>query len=126
MCRDSITLKNMIFYASHGVSKAERELGQRFEIDVTMRLDLESAAAEDRLSGAVDYGSVYNAVEQITTTRVYNLLEALAQAIALHILNRFPVQVIDVVVRKPRVSIRGTLDYVEVSVSRTREDARDH
>lgn len=116
----------MIFYASHGVSKAERELGQRFEIDLSMFLDLHTAAQDDRLSAAVDYSHVYATVEHITTTRVYNLLEALAEEIAVKILSRFPVTEVEVVVRKPRVPIKGALDFVEVSITRRRGGEHDH
>jgi len=34
MQSDRITLKNLMFYAYHGVFAAEKELGQRFEVDV--------------------------------------------------------------------------------------------
>lgn len=112
----------MVFYASHGVSRAERELGQRFEIDLTMIADLENAAREDKLASAIDYSSVYTTVEEITTSRVYNLLESLARTIALSVLRRYPVDTVEVTVRKPRVPIRGTLDHVEVSVNRSRDD----
>ncbi len=118
---DRITLKNMVFYASHGVSLAERELGQRFEIDVAMFADLSPVAATDRLQGTIDYAKVYALVERVVTTRVFNLLETLAHTIAREILDAFPVQRVDVVVRKPRVPIRGTLDLVEVAVSRARD-----
>lgn len=117
---DRITLRNMVFYASHGVSPAERELGQRFEIDLSMYLDLEHVAGCDRLAAAVDYSRAYQVVERVVTSQVFNLLETLAHVIAMEVLDRFPVQRVEVVVRKPRAPIRGTLDWVEVAVSRER------
>ncbi|HBL37468.1 MAG TPA: dihydroneopterin aldolase, partial [Firmicutes bacterium] len=33
-------LQNMIFYGYHGVFAAEKELGQRLEVDVELQLDL--------------------------------------------------------------------------------------
>ncbi len=117
---DRITLKNMVFYGSHGVSPAERELGQRFEIDLSLYLDLRSASSSDKLSATVNYGEVYALVEEIATTRIFNLLETLAQTVAEEIFVAFSVERVDVVVRKPRVPIRGTLDYVEVAISRNR------
>jgi len=117
---DRITLKNMVFYGSHGVSPAERELGQRFEIDLSLFADLSAAAKTDRLHVTVDYGKAYAVVEHVVTARVFNLLETLAHVIAQEILAELPVDRVDVVVRKPRVPIRGTLDLVEVAVSRSR------
>ena len=120
MNMDRITLRNMVFYGSHGVSPAERELGQRFEIDLSMFGDLAGAAATDKLHSTTDYGRVYELVEHVVTARVFNLLETLAHVIAQDVLAEFPVERVDVVVRKPRVPIRGTLDFVEVGVSRSR------
>jgi len=117
---DRITLKNMVFYGSHGVSPAERELGQRFEIDLTLYLDLGSASSHDKLSETVNYGEVYALVEEIATTRIFNLLERLAQVVAEEVSVAFNIEKVDVVVRKPRAPIKGTLDYVEVAISRSK------
>jgi dihydroneopterin aldolase len=122
---DRITLKNMVFYGSHGVSPAERELGQRFEIDLSLYVNLRSAADADKLSATVNYGDVFKVVEQVATKRVFNLLETLAQVIAKEVLSQFPAEGIEVVVRKPRAPIRGTIDYVEVVVERHRDELDD-
>lgn len=122
---DRITLKNMVFYGSHGVSPAERELGQRFEIDLTLHVNLRSAAAVDKLSATLNYGDVYRVVEQVATERVFNLLETLAQVIAKEVLCLFPADRVEVVVRKPRAPIRGTIDHVEVVIARNRDELDD-
>jgi 7,8-dihydroneopterin aldolase/epimerase/oxygenase len=122
---DRITLKNMVFYGSHGVSPAERELGQRFEIDLTLYVNLRPAAAVDKLSATLNYGDVYKVVEQVATERVFNLLETLAQVIAKEVLCLFPTERVEVVVRKPRAPIRGTIDHVEVVVARNRDELDD-
>jgi dihydroneopterin aldolase len=122
---DRITLKNMVFYGSHGVSPAERELGQRFEIDLSLYVNLRSAAAVDKLSATLNYGDVYNVVEQIATERVFNLLETLAQVVAREVLRLFPAERVEVAVRKPRAPIRGTIDHVEVVLARDRDELDD-
>ena len=43
-------LVNAVFYAHHGVTKEEHQLGGRYEVDVAMHFDFEEAAATDRLS----------------------------------------------------------------------------
>ena len=39
MGRDLIRLCNMQFYGRHGVNPEEQVLGQRFEVDVDLRVD---------------------------------------------------------------------------------------
>ena len=52
---DRISLHNMRFYGYHGVYEHEREMGQRFEIDVELSLDLAQAGATDELEDTLDY-----------------------------------------------------------------------
>ena len=62
---DRIRLHNMVFYAYHGVYGAERELGQRFEVDVELETDLQAAGRADDIDLAVDYQNVYTLVRDI-------------------------------------------------------------
>ncbi|HDL18599.1 MAG TPA: dihydroneopterin aldolase [Bacteroidetes bacterium] len=115
---DVIRLNNMVFYAYHGVEKSEKQLGQRFEVDLELYLALTKAGQSDQLSDTVDYTQVYQAVEEIMLEGDFNLLEALAEEIVQIIIDRFPVAGTTVRVRKPHVSLRGIADGVEVEISR--------
>ncbi len=112
----------MIFYAHHGAFEEERKLGQRFEIDVELGLDFSKAAAEDRLDLSVDYEKIYQSILGTVTEKKYYLLEAVAQNVANHILEHFAVDEATVRVRKPNVPIRGSLDHVEVEITRRRHE----
>ncbi len=46
---DRVSLSNMVFYAFHGAFDAERELGQRFEVDVDIYTDVRAAGQADDL-----------------------------------------------------------------------------
>ena len=74
-----IRLLNMAFYAHHGVTAAERELGQILEVDVEISLDLHRAAVSDDLSQTIDYGEIYGLVEEGVVEGEFSLLEALAR-----------------------------------------------
>lgn len=115
---DIIRLNNLIFYAYHGVEESEKQLGQRFEIDVELYLALEKAGRTDQLKDTVDYTQVYQVIEELVLESEYNLIEALAEDIAHNILTRFPVTETIVRVRKPHVSLRGISDGVEVEIFR--------
>ena len=80
MASDRLVLKNMVFYGYHGAFAAEKELGQRFEVDVELHLDFKSAAAADDLELSVNCGSLY-LVKEIVEEREFNLLETLAETI---------------------------------------------
>jgi dihydroneopterin aldolase len=120
--RDSICLRNMSFYAYHGVTKSERQVGQRFYLDVTFWLDLSVPGHTDNVRDTTDYVQVYNCISEMTLTKRYHLIEALAQDIADRIMETAPaIDAVEVTVRKPQVSLGGVLDHVSVTIHRERE-----
>ena len=116
-----VSIKNMVFYGFHGVYEFERELGQRFYVDIDMRGNLEQAGKSDQLEETVDYVSVYNHTRDIVEHQRFQLLEALSYNIAGEVLRLQPrVEEVTVRVRKPSVPIAAALDYVEVEAVRRR------
>ena len=115
---DTIRLSNLIFYAYHGVEESEKQMGQRFEVDVELYLELNIAGRSDQLKDTIDYTEVYQVIEELVLEGEYNLIEALAEDIAQNIVNRFPVAETLVRVRKPHVSLRGISDGVEIEIIR--------
>ena len=115
---DKIVLKNMVFYGYHGAFDAEKELGQKFEVDVEMYTDLSRPAKADDLELGINYVDVYTIVKDIVEEREFDLLEAIAEAIAQEILSAHDLREITVRVRKPHAALGGPVDYVEVEVTR--------
>ena len=120
-----IRLHNMTFYGFHGVSKAERETGRRFEVDCELELDLSRAAGSDKLADTVNYTAVYDAVEEIVQRNKFNLLETVASRIAGTLLDRFAARRVIVRVRKRIPPIPGNLDYIEVELDSAVDLARN-
>ena len=118
---DLIRLHNMRFYGRHGVNPEEKTLGQRFEVDVELLLDTRPAGLQDNLCLTINYAQVYKAVKRIVEEECFDLIESLAETIAMHIGQHFSPSRVRVCVRKPHVPIKGTLDYVAVEIERTRE-----
>jgi dihydroneopterin aldolase len=114
---DVIRLTGMQFYAHHGVHPAERELGQRFEVDVELHADLSAAGRDDDLAAAVDYQAVYGRVRDAMEPPC-RLLEAVAERIAAAIRGEFAVAAVVVRVRKPSVPMGGVLAGAEVEIRR--------
>ena len=117
---DRIVLKNLVFRGYHGIHPAERELGQRFEVDVELSLDLSPAMLSDALPDTVDYGRAFAIVQDEVEHRQYQLLEALAGAIVRRLLAELPVTAVRVQVRKPQVPLDGVLSYAAVEIQRQR------
>lgn len=119
---DRIVLSGMAFQARHGVAAWEKVESQRFEVDVELILDVQPAGLDDDLARTVDYGSVYQITRQVVESTTFNLIEALAEAIAHEVLVEHT-QVVEVVVRvrKPEVRLGGPLAYAGVEIRRIRD-----
>jgi len=107
------------FFARHGVTPAEREVGQRFVVDVELKLDLARVGASDRLEDTVSYVDVHDVVLEIGRGAPMTLLEGLAERIARAVLQRFGPKEVTVRVRKPAPPIDGVMEWVGVEVTRS-------
>lgn len=118
---DRIVLRDLVFRGHHGVLPAERELGQRFEVDIVLHADLSAAAASDDLTDTVSYAEVYEQAKAVVEGAPRALIETVAVDIACEVLRRNArVQEVSVMLRKPQVPIDGILAYAAVEVSRDR------
>jgi dihydroneopterin aldolase len=101
----------------HGVEPEEREDEQPFLYDIELELPEPGA---DRIEDTVDYREVVELVSEISASREFRLLEALAAAVADALLERFPLERARVNVRKPQVELGAPVDYAAATVERSR------
>jgi dihydroneopterin aldolase len=119
---DRIVLASMAFQARHGVNDWEKVEAQRFEVDVELILDVQPAGIDDDLERTIDYRAVYATTRQIVESTTFNLIEALAEAIAHELLlEHARVDEVVVRVRKPDVRLDGPLAWSGVEIHRVRE-----
>lgn len=121
---DRLSLLGMRFEARHGVHAEEKETAQPFEVDLVLRADLAVPAATDALEATVDYGGLYDIVREIVEGASFDLIEALAGAIARAVLAATDPALVDEVevrVRKPKAPIDGAFDTVEAALIRRRD-----
>ncbi|MDP8940537.1 MAG: dihydroneopterin aldolase [Actinomycetota bacterium] len=110
MSEDQILLEGMIFYGYHGTLPAERDLGQRFVVDIELRCDLRPAGLSDDLTRTVDYSAVYRQVREIVEGDPVDLTETVAEKIATAVLEKHsPVEAVRVKVAKPEVRLEDTV-----------------
>jgi dihydroneopterin aldolase len=108
----------MVFRGYHGVWDEERQVGQRFEVDVEFCADVKAAAKSDNIKDTIDLYKVYQAVEMIVTKKSFKLVETLAETITAALLRKFPVYELRVRVRKPNSPVPGICDGIEVEIVR--------
>ena len=111
-----LELEGLAIFGRHGVLEEERRDGQEFLYDI--QLDVGDAGASDRIEDAVDYREVADCVREVSASQSFNLIEALAQAVADALLERFPVRSVCVQVKKANPAGVGAR-YAIVSVERT-------
>jgi len=107
--------------AGHGVYPEERQLGNRFQVDVELDGDFERALASDELADTVDVDSIVETVRRISRQRTVHLIESLADAIVHALLEAFP-QIAEALVRVRKLTLHR-LEHVEeasVEVRRSR------
>ena len=119
--RDTVRLTGLRARGRHGCLPAERELGQEFVVDVTLRLDTAPAAAADDLTLTVDYGALAVELVRIVEGEPVNLIETLAGRLAAACLGHGLVEEAEVSVHKPAAPIPLPFDDVVVTIRRGRE-----
>lgn len=112
-----LELRGLHVFGYHGVEEEEKRLGQLFLFD--LELEVGERGADDRLENAVDYTQVAMAVRELSNTCRFDLLEALATAVADLVYEQFAPERVSVRVRKPQVKPAGmTVEYSAVTVER--------
>jgi dihydroneopterin aldolase len=102
----------------HGVDDEERATPQPFLYDLW--LEVPDAALADRIEDTVDYREVVRAVRELSDGRQFQLLEAMAAAVAELLIERFGVERTRVRVRKPAVQLEAPVEWTAAIVERRR------
>jgi dihydroneopterin aldolase len=111
-----VELRGLHVFGYHGVEEEEKRLGQLFLFDV--EFEVGDRGANDRIEDALDYRLVAQAVREVSERR-FDLLEALASAVADTLYERFAPESLRVRVRKPEVKPAGmTVEFAAVTVDR--------
>lgn len=74
-------MRGLVFFGRHGANPEETELGQRFGLDLTVWLDLSTAAQSDTLDDTVSYSALYKLARAEMEGEPSQLLEHLAARI---------------------------------------------
>jgi 7,8-dihydroneopterin aldolase/epimerase/oxygenase len=119
MSQMEIEIEGLELTGFHGATPSEREQGQPFLFDVWL-LAHDAGVRSDRLDDTIDYTSVVACIREISDSRRYNLIEALAAAVADALVERFDVSRVRVRVRKPEVQLDAPAAYTAATIERSR------
>lgn len=116
-----IELKELVFFARHGLLEEEATLGQRFRVDMLVELDPALDLSADTPDATVNYVELYDTVKSVFTGQRFNMIEAAADAIAARVLACFDKVIsVTVKVKKPSVPVDCICDYFAAEVTRCR------
>lgn len=119
---DRIMLQGISARGHHGVLDFEKTDGQDFIVDVALEVDLRRPGRSDLLAHTVDYSEVAADVVALVTGPSLDLIETLADRIAMAALKRPLVQAVRVTVHKPQAPVGVPFDDVRVQVERQRDE----
>jgi 7,8-dihydroneopterin aldolase/epimerase/oxygenase len=118
----TIEVAGLSLYTHHGVTAAEREIGQRLVLDLRLEVGECDATVTDMVEDTVDYGVVCNVVALVAQQRSYKTLERLCSAIADRLLADFAAEEVWVKASKPEPPIALPVQEVSVEVWRQSRD----
>ena len=115
---DKIILNGIRFHGHHGVPEAERRVGGHYEIDATLGCNLAHSGSTDALTDTIDYSEVVTRIVETGTQQSFQLIEALAEKIAIVILSEFAVEEVHLIVKKLHPPIEQPINYFAVEILR--------
>ena len=83
-----------------GVPESERQIPQRLLVSLRFQIETTFAALDDQLEKTIDYADVAAEVEKVVETSGAQLIEKLVSDIGDALMARFPIQRLEVELRK--------------------------
>ena len=115
--KTSIELKNMHFFAYHGVLEHETVHGNNFSVTLRFTADLSEACISDDVADTVNYGEVYDLVKE-EMSKPSKLIEHAAYRILRRVKEAFPqIDRIEVELSKMNPPVAGRMDQSTVIIS---------
>jgi dihydroneopterin aldolase len=114
----TIEIAGLSLFTHHGVTAAEREVGQRLVLDLRLDVGETDATVTDSLEDTIDYAEVCQLVALVAQQRSHKTLERLCSTIADRLLADYELEGVWVKASKPEPPIALSVDEVSVEVWR--------
>ncbi len=116
---DSIQVTGIRCYGYTGYLPEEQVLGQWFEVDLTLWLDLAPAAKSDDITDTFDYREAIFLVKDMIKNSKFALVEKLVDAIAHKILSLDKIHQVQVKLSKPGAPIPDFGGRITLDITRS-------
>lgn len=117
---DIIQLTGIRCYGYTGYLQEERVLGQWFEVDLRLAVDLATAGKSDRIEDTLDYRGIIAAVKEIVATAKFALVEKLAATIVTTILTDDRIHQVELKLHKLAAPIPDFGGRITIELTRAR------
>ena len=97
---DRIHIEQLEISTHVGVSEEERAAPQRLTVSISLWPSNEARDLADKIENTANYSAVADETKQFVRSQSFNLIETLADRLAMHLLKIFPTQKVTVEVRK--------------------------
>lgn len=121
---DKILFEDIRLEIHVGVTDKERSVAQPCGLDFHLSVKLRPAGKSGDLQKSVDYTAIFRCIEEVCARRPYTLLEEVAEQLCTEILHHFPVQKVQVKVRKLQPFSKD-LKAVGVKIKRSRKRLKE-
>ena len=113
---DLIHIEQLEISTHIGVPEEERATPQRLIVNITLWPRHDAGDLQDKIENTINYSAVAEAARNFARDQSVNLIETLADRLAMHLLGKFAVQKITVELRK---FVLPDAKYVSVTVTRS-------
>jgi dihydroneopterin aldolase len=110
-----IHIEQLEMFVRVGATENERQSPQRLTANITLWPECDLGQLEDRIERTIDYSAVCDETKKFAGNRANHLIETLANGIAAHLLESFPIRAATVEVRK---FVLPEAEYASVTVTR--------
>ena len=117
---DCVLIKGLRVPTCIGVHAWEREIRQELVLDVTLEWNNRLPAASDNVRDCLDYTAVSDWIMHYLAQSQAQLIETVAEQIAIGLLHQFGVAEVSLTVKKPGAVPQA--DWVGVELTRTQAD----
>ncbi|GAB4280734.1 MAG: dihydroneopterin aldolase [Marinilabiliales bacterium] len=116
---DYIEIEGMEFYAYHGHYDEERQIGNKFILNIKIETDLQKAAKSDNLDDALNYVDVYEIIKEEMHSVKSNLLENICERILNKLYNNLSlIKSVELKISKINPPIGGRVEKVSITMRR--------